>query len=143
MTREEIVQSARGWLGTPYHHQASKRGIGADCLGLLRGVWRECIGLEPELPPTYTQDWAELLGSDDLLDAMRRHFHEVLPITAQTGDVLLFRIKTGCPAKHCAILSGPAKIIHAYWGRGVTETYLVPWWQRRIVAAFSFPNLEE
>ena len=38
------VASARGWLGTPYHHQASLKGVGCDCLGLLRGVWREVIG---------------------------------------------------------------------------------------------------
>ena len=38
--REQIVAAARGWVGTPYRHQASLKGIGADCLGLVRGVWR-------------------------------------------------------------------------------------------------------
>jgi len=95
------------------------------------------------LPPAYSPDWAEQTGDDILLAAMRRHFAERLPIDAERGDVLLFRIRAGCPAKHCAIVSGADKIIHAYWGRGVTETHLVPWWQRRIVAAFSFPNLKE
>ena len=33
-----IVRAARGWIGTPYVHQASVRGAGCDCLGLLRGV---------------------------------------------------------------------------------------------------------
>ena len=42
--RAAIVAAARGWLGTPYRHQASVRGEGADCLGLVRGVWRELIG---------------------------------------------------------------------------------------------------
>ena len=36
-----VVAAARRWLGTPYRHQASVRGEGADCLGLVRGVWRE------------------------------------------------------------------------------------------------------
>ena len=143
MTRAEIIDAARGWLGTPYHHQASKRGIGADCLGLLRGVWRECLGAEPELPPAYSPDWAEQSGEDALLGAMRRYFIEDLPARTRPGDVLLFRMRTGYPAKHCAILARPNKIIHAYWGRGVTETQLVPWWQRRIAAAFTFPNLQE
>jgi hypothetical protein len=31
------VEIARGWIGTPYLHQASRRGAGADCLGLVRG----------------------------------------------------------------------------------------------------------
>ena len=36
-----LVAAARGWIGTPYVHQASCKGAGADCLGLVRGVWRE------------------------------------------------------------------------------------------------------
>ena len=42
-----IVGAARGWIGTPYRHQASLKGVGCDCLGLLRGVWRELKGEEP------------------------------------------------------------------------------------------------
>ena len=38
---DEIVARARAWIGTPYRHRASCRGAGADCLGLVRGVWRE------------------------------------------------------------------------------------------------------
>ena len=39
-----VVAAARGWLGTPYHEQASVQGVGCDCLGLARGVWREVVG---------------------------------------------------------------------------------------------------
>ena len=42
-TRPHIVAAARRWLGTPYHHQATRQGVGADCLGLVRGVWREGV----------------------------------------------------------------------------------------------------
>lgn len=38
VTRKAIVNAARSWLGTPYHHQASLRGVGCDCLGLIRGL---------------------------------------------------------------------------------------------------------
>lgn len=41
-----IIAIARSWLGTPYHDQASLRGVGCDCLGLARGVWREIVGPE-------------------------------------------------------------------------------------------------
>ena len=54
-----IVAFARGWIGTPYCHQASLKGVGCDCLGLVRGVWRETLGAEPEGVPAYTPDWAE------------------------------------------------------------------------------------
>ena len=59
VTREAIVTAARGWLGTPYHHQASVKGVGSDCLGLIRGIWRELYGPEPEAMPPYTPDWGQ------------------------------------------------------------------------------------
>lgn len=140
MIRDDIVASAQRWIGTPYRHQASKLGVGADCLGLVRGVWRDVIGAEPETPPPYTPDWAEALKEETLLDAARRHLLEIPLGEAQTGDVFLFRMGLGHPAKHCGIISGADRIIHAYWGRSVCETRLVPWWKRRIAAAFSFPS---
>ena len=54
-----IVAEARAWIGTPYRHQASLKGVGCDCLGLLRGVWRAVVGGEPEGPPPNSADWAE------------------------------------------------------------------------------------
>jgi NlpC/P60 family putative phage cell wall peptidase len=143
MTREEIVREVRSWIGTPFCHQASLKGAGCDCLGLVRGVWRALIGAEPEAPPPYTPDWAEALGADTLLEAARRHLIERPSGTACPGDVLIFRMGMGVPAKHCGIISAPCVLVHAYWGRDVTETRLTPWWTRRVVAAFAFPGLED
>jgi len=39
-----IVAEARRWIGTPYRHQASLIGVGCDCLGLVRGIWRAVVG---------------------------------------------------------------------------------------------------
>ncbi|MDJ0920549.1 MAG: NlpC/P60 family protein [Henriciella sp.] len=139
MSRETILACAREWVGTPYRHQASVKGLGTDCLGLVRGVWREVLGAEPEAVPAYTPDWAEAHQQEDLLNAARKYLREVPVGEAKPGDVLLFRMGLGHPAKHCAIVSGHKRIIHAYWGRAVCETRLVPWWERRIAAAFSFP----
>ena len=61
-----VVVEARRWLGTPYLHQASECGVGADCLGLLRGVWRGVIGPEPFFMPSYSRDWSEPQGREDL-----------------------------------------------------------------------------
>ena len=143
MRRADIVDAAREWLGTPYQHQASRKGVGTDCLGLLRGVWRTLCGVEPLPVPPYAPDWAELKGEDALLEAARKVLVEIPAGKAAEGDVLLFRMVQGAPAKHCAIVSAPGRIIHAYWGRSVCQTRLVPWWERRIAAAFSFPGLED
>jgi NlpC/P60 family putative phage cell wall peptidase len=43
-TRTRIIAEARAFIGTPYRHQASLQGVGCDCLGLVRGVWRAIHG---------------------------------------------------------------------------------------------------
>lgn len=143
------VEIARGWLGTPYRHQASVQGRGADCLGLVRGVWRELIGGEPEATPPYRPDWAEVGGEETLLQAARRWLREIPADRARPGDVLLFRMTPGAPAKHCAILSEGTlgegeqpRMIHAYWGRAVVESWMGTWWRRRLAAAFAWPVVE-
>ncbi|OWJ78959.1 peptidase [Haematobacter genomosp. 1] len=131
--REDVVAAARLWLGTPYRHQASCRGAGADCLGLIRGVWRDLCGPEPEAPPAYTPDWGETGRQEVLWSAATRH---LIPLAAspldasplgsgllatgllatglpepglpepglpEPGDVLLFRLRTGGIAKHLGI----------------------------------------
>src|SRR4029450_13154700 len=89
--REEIVAETRAWIGTPYRHQASLKGVGCDCLGLVRGVWRGVIGAEPERAPPYAPDWAEAAGEEAFAQAARRHLVEIDPQTFAPGDVLLFR----------------------------------------------------
>ncbi len=141
--RSAIVAAARRFLGTPYHHQGALAGAGCDCLGLVRGVWRELYGAEPEAPPPYTPDWGEVGGVEHLLGAARRHMAEVPTGKAQPGDVLLFRLRRGAVAKHIGILSGPATMIHAQSGDAVREVVITPAWRRRVAAAFAFPALED
>ena len=147
MDREAVVAAARGWLGTPYRHQASLKGVGCDCLGLVRGVWRELYRAEPEAPPPYRADWAETGAVETLLDAATRHLTPIALEAVQPGDVLLFRMSADACIKHCAIVSAVrpgdpcARIVHAYWGRAVVESWLGPWWRRRLAAAFSFPGV--
>ncbi|WP_212525981.1 NlpC/P60 family protein [Actibacterium sp. MT2.3-13A] len=136
----EVLGAARAWLGTPYVHQASCLGAGADCLGLIRGVWRTLYGAEPEVLPAYTPDWAEPQGEERLWRAALRHLVAKPVGAAAPGDVLLFRMRAGAVAKHLGIQSGGASFIHAYTGHGVVESPLTAPWARRIVARFAFPE---
>lgn len=139
--RSEIVGCARAWLGTPYHHQASLAGVGTDCLGLVRGIYREIYGLEAEEPPAYSPDWADATGAETLFAAARRHLCPRSIADAAPGDILLFRLRTGLPAKHLGILSDSGTLIHAVEGRAVLEEPLTAWWKRRLAASFSFPGV--
>ena len=143
LTRSTIVSAARGWIGTPYRHQASLKQCGCDCLGLVRGVWREVLGREPEAPGPYSADWAEAGKREHLLMAAARHLVPVPAGLAATGDVLLFRWRAHVPAKHAAIMSGPAAMIHAHEGACVCEVPLTRWWQRHIAGVFAFPGVRD
>jgi len=140
VTAEQVVRAARAWIGTPYHHQASVRGVGADCLGLVRGVWREIYGREAETPPPYSRDWAEASREETMLAAAMRHLQPITPAAARAGDVLIFRLRAGTVAKHAAILSSETTMIHAMEGGVAAEVPLSAWWRRRIAGAFAFPS---
>ncbi len=152
-----IVKAARSWLGTPYHDQASIKGVGCDCLGLIRGVWREVVGPEPMPVPPYSRDWGEAGPREVLAEAARAAMVEIDIAQARTGDILLFRMRQGAIAKHAGILSGGGRhsarphrsgrphrstrsyFIHAYERTGVIEEPLTDTWCRRIAFAFRFP----
>ncbi len=137
-----VVAAARDWLGTPYRHQASVKGAGCDCLGLIRGVWRELLGREPEPVPAYSMDWSEPQGDERMWCAATRHLIARPIGVIGPGDVILFRMRQGAVAKHVGIVtvrSPVPKFIHAYAGRGVVENALSTPWRQKIVARFEFP----
>ncbi len=138
-----VVSVARDWVGTPYVHQSSVRGAGTDCLGLLRGVWREVLGGEPETVPAYSMDWSEPQGEERLWAAAMRHLMAKKVDDVAAGDVLLFRMRNGAVAKHLGLqgrLGENPSFIHAYSVHGVVESPLSAPWRRRIVARFAFPE---
>jgi len=140
---DAVLSHARAWLGTPYVHQASARGAGCDCLGLLRGLWREIYGAEPEIPPAYTADWSEASRQERLWAAAQRHLIKAPLASDVSGQVLLFRMRDQGVAKHLGISSAigtSATFIHGYTGHGVIESPLSAPWRRRIVAKFTFPE---
>ena len=140
---EKALVEAREWIGTPYQHQASVKGVGTDCLGLLRGIWRTVYGAEPEAVPAYTEDWAEPDHREVLLEAACRWLTAKSLTGEAPGDVLLFRMRDGSIAKHLGLQSrigSHAQFIHSYTGHGVIESSLSQPWQRRIAARFCFPE---
>ena len=134
-----VVALARSWIGTPYVHQASVKGAGCDCLGLLRGVWRELGREEAETPPPYSPDWAEARGEETLRDALARHLREIDAKDIAPGDVALFRMAARGPAKHCAIVAvrdGTLTLIHARQNKRVSEEAFTAPWRKKLAYAF-------
>ncbi|MGB7334361.1 MAG: NlpC/P60 family protein [Salaquimonas sp.] len=137
LTTEIILAECREWIGTPYRHQASKKQVGCDCLGLLRGVWRRLYGCEPQKLPAYSADWGEADSQEHLFAAAHEHM-----IPAQEfaiGRAILFRWQSNLPAKHIGILMSENTFVHAYERVGVIQSSLGNHWRPRIVGCFEFP----
>ncbi len=138
--QQDIVVHAARWIGTPYHHRASVLGAGADCLGLICGIWRARYGALPQSVPDYSPSWAES-GPDELLwHALIRHFRAT--DRSEDGQVLLFRLQAHALAKHLGVQCDAGRaFIHACPRAGVVKAPLSDPWARRIVARFAFPPL--
>jgi NlpC/P60 family putative phage cell wall peptidase len=136
---KRVVAIAQQWIGTPYRHQGSTKGVGCDCLGLVRGIWRELYGSEPELAGPYTMDWAESGGGERLLEAAERHFRPATGL--DIGALIVFRWRPEMPAKHLGIYAGEDRFIHAYERGTVMASSLVPQWRKRIAGTFNFPEI--
>lgn len=136
---ERVIAEAVRWIGTPYRHQGSRLGVGCDCLGLVRGVWRGLLGQEPEPIGPYAPDWAETADTDRMMEAAARHLVALPGAKPDTGLVILFRWRPHMAAKHAGIALDGDRFIHAYQGHAVTISALVPQWRRRIAGVFAFP----
>ena len=135
-----VIAAARGWLGTPYHDQASVKGVGCDCLGLARGIWREVVGSETLPVPPYSRDWGEIGSREVLAENAGRVMNRIDPAEAGPGAVVLFRMRAGAIVKHVGILTGEGTFVHSYERLGVIEEPLTTAWRRRIAFAFLFPR---
>ena len=117
--RELIIQSAKSWLLTPFHHEARVKGHGVDCLQLIIGVYQEA-GLLPENIDDdvyhYAFDAHLHDPQEQYIEALLTHgWHEVE--VPQAGDIALFKI--GRRYSHGAIVIDYPHCIHAYIKQGV------------------------
>lgn len=132
MSPDVIVETARGWVGTPYRHLSATKGAGCDCLGLIRGVWAEVYSVLPEVP-NYRADTRD---HRDLLAVAEARLART-PMGA--GAIVLFRL--GSVPRHCGIMTGPGRFIHAQERIGVVEANLTEGWAKRVVGCFAFPGV--
>jgi NlpC/P60 family putative phage cell wall peptidase len=113
--RERIVAEALTWEGTPYHHHAALKGIGCDCIGLIRGVARDVGLLSRDFTPDYYSPEWHLHNHEELmlwrmeaLGCVRKDPEMALP-----GDCLLFQYGKACSHAGFLVSSAPLRLIHS------------------------------
>ncbi len=135
-----IAHTARGWIGTRFHHQGRLKKSynhsgGVDCLGLL-------IGVAKELNLPYSRydenNYSHYPDTDRLRNRLASVMQEIDINNILSGDILLLNID-GNP-QHLAIageISGELTMIHAYApARQVVEHLIDDLWRSRIVAIY-------
>jgi NlpC/P60 family putative phage cell wall peptidase len=139
--RAQIADEARQWVGTPWRHQASLKGIGCDCIGLVRGVAR-ALGLTAPFATGAARRYAGYGRTPDpemLLEACGDYLD---PGRGDLGDVLLLRFER--EPQHFALISNlkPRRMIHSYaQARKAVENGIDHVWMGRIVRVYSFRGI--
>ena len=144
VTRTQVVQAAREWVDTPFHHQARLKGVGVDCVGLVIGISRELGLCEPNF------DVAAYPRTPDGRSLMRQADGLMTRVQAgsdlRCGQVLV--VALGGEPQHMGILGdyrhGGLSLIHAAAvsrPARVIETRLVFGHRMKFVAAFELPGV--
>lgn len=131
-----MLAAVRGCLGTPFHHQGRRAGVGLDCIGLVivglraAGVWvrdQTDYGMRP--------DGVSLIAALEAHGAVR-----VSDI--QSGDILVFRYDH--QPQHVAVALSADRLMHSFApARRVVESCIGAYWRRRLVAVYRFDFGEE
>lgn len=111
---DAIIDEARSWLYTPYHHKGRTKFVGVDCGGYVHCVYSKFFSLKP-FPEYYPEDWALHAGQELYLDFIGPYVNQVaLP---SRGGLALFRFGR-CYAHGAICTGGPKPFIHAYGRTG-------------------------
>lgn len=108
--RQMVIDEARKWLRTPYHHAADVRGVGVDCAMLLVRVLVDTGLCKPFDPRPYSKDWFMHRSEEIYLTHVRNIARQVE--TPGPGDIAVWKV--GRTFSHGAfVVQWPNRIIHA------------------------------
>lgn len=154
-----LIACARTWLNPPtrYRHQASRKGLGADCVGFLKAVAVEAGVITPELAAGLPTDYSRqpaggqlrrlmgelliqvqcVLGAPSGANPWPRLSHDLRP-----ADLLLIRFAR--EDQHVAMLTmaEPEPYIIHCGRQGVVEHRLDSVWTSRVTRIYRFRGLE-
>jgi len=145
MTRAEIIKEARSWVDTAWHHQASLRGVGCDCIGLIRGIYKNITGIEFQGIINYAQTPFFYCRDERLYPELQKHLVEIPVEDAIAGDIVTFSYRDRFPDHHLGIIMDDGFFVHASCDPGVNRVIVTRYdeqWKERTRHAFRFPGVK-
>jgi NlpC/P60 family putative phage cell wall peptidase len=128
-----MIAAARRCLGTPFHHQGRRPGVGIDCIGLIVVALRAAGKSVQD-----RTDYGRRPDGKSLVAALAAHGAQPVEHIA-AGDVLLFRYDN--QPQHAALATGPDSMIHSFAPAGkVVETHIGAYWRNRLNGVYRFPG---
>ncbi len=110
-TRKRIIEEARSWIGTPYHHEARVKGAGVDCGMFILEVY-ERVRLIPHIsPPHYSPDFMLHRNEEWYVSLILDYAKEINSVGILPGDAVV--MKNGRIFSHGGIVIEWPLIIHA------------------------------
>lgn len=132
---KKIVECAREYIGTAFHHQGRVKGVGVDCAGLVVCSIKDS-GILEKVPDLY--NYARRPDGFLLQAILDNSCDKIDPSCIEVGDILLFRISGNNP-QHLGLVSraDPFYMIHAYFpSRKVVEHRIDQTWWDKLVSPY-------
>lgn len=104
----DVVAAARALVGTPYHHQGRKAGVGLDCIGVPILAARTAGAAVHDFAAYGPMPVPEILLREIAMDC-----EQVTIEQAKPGDVLCFKSGMTHPS-HFGIMLDDGGFVHAY-----------------------------
>lgn len=147
VTRQELIDAAYTWIGTPYVHRQRLKGKACDCIQFLIGVCED-LNIFPEWvdkeigTTQYSTEWHLHNNEELLIKHVELIGLEERPIRQRLkGDLIGFQF--GNATAHLAIVENKNFMIHAAMlpPTKVHRARLSEGWINRITKCWSIPGV--
>ena len=102
---EELRRELEEWIGTPWRHRVAVKGLGADCIYFVAGVFHnlKVFNFEIAHKPDYPPDWHLHNTRELLMETIKRSVPvvEISLDEIRNGDIILSHY--GKAASHASI----------------------------------------
>lgn len=117
--RNELIATAREYLGTKYHVGGMVKGVGVDCASFLLCVLRDCGLIEDEELGVFSGDWWCHTSEEKYMLRVLRHAYKILEgvswstLQVSPGNIALAKAVGSKVYNHGGIVINWPTVIHA------------------------------